>query len=455
MRECNGWLLLALLALTPVASPLFADDWPQWLGPQRDGVWREEGILDTFPDEGPKLRWKAEIGPGYSGPAVAGGRVVLMDRVAEPIDLKTAEVINQDDAPANPNIERRRIPGRERVVCFNEADGKRLWTHDYECDYTSAGPYTIGPRTTPVIENGRIYILGAEGHLACLRARNGRTIWSRELKQDFGVDPPLWGYASHLLIDAKKLIVMVGGATTTTVALQKRNGLELWWALSSSETGYAPPVLATFGGKRQLLIWHGEALNGLDPESGRLYWSVPVKAQYGMAIATPRVVGHDIYLMCFNRQSQLIRVGPTGEDAAMVWSGDTRRGIGGVLNTPFLLDGHVYACGPDGRYACARLSDGKVLWTTFQPATGERPATWANVFTVRQGNRFFLANDQGDLIIAGLTPGGYEERSRTHLIDPTHEVAGRKVVWSHPAFANRSIYLRNDAELRCYSLAAP
>ena len=455
MRGCNGMLLLALLALAAPPPNAAGDDWPQWLGPQRDSVWRESGILNTFPKDGPKLRWKADIGPGYSGPAVVGQRVFVMDRVAPSIDLSKAPVTNQDENPANSNFERHHIPGRERIVCLRESDGKRLWVHEYDAEYTTAGPYAIGPRTTPVFEDGRVYALGAEGHLVCVRARNGKQVWVRKLKSDFGVGTPTWGFASHLLVDGDRVICMVGGASTTTVAFNAKTGLEMWWSLSSAELGYAPPVKASFGGKDQIIIWHGESINGLDPESGKVYWSVPIKAQYGMAIAMPRVQGHHIFIMSYNRQSHLIKVGPSGDDAAIVWKGDTRIGIGGVMNTPFLMDGHIYACDHGGHYTCARMDTGERLWSTYQPATGERPASWANVFTIQHGSRFFLANDLGDLIIANLSPKGYEELSRAHLIDPTHEVSGRRLLWSHPAFANRSVYLRNDKEIRCYSLAAP
>ena len=158
--------------------------------------------------------------------------------------------------------------------------------------------------------------------------------------------------------------------------------------------------------------------------------------------------------MSFSRKSALIRVADDGQDAEIVWKGTTNRGVDGVLNTAIVRDGHIYGCGYNGRYICARLSDGERLWETFEPSTGQRPASWANVFTVPQGDRYFHANDQGDLIIAQMTPDAYTEIDRAHLIDPTHDVAGRTLVWSHPAFANRSIYLRNDGEIRCYSLSS-
>ena len=142
-----------------------------------------------------------------------------------------------------------------------------------------------------------------------------------------------------------------------------------------------------------------------------------------------------------------------GQSATLAWRGNTRRGVGGVHNTAFLSEGHLYACGNSGRYICARLADGKWVWSTYVPAGGERPISWGNVFTVKQADRYFLANDLGDLIIAHLSPKGYKEISRAHLIEPTHQVGRRRLVWSHPAFANRSVYLRNDKEIRCYSLA--
>ena len=125
------------------------------------------------------------------------------------------------------------------------------------------------------------------------------------------------------------------------------------------------------------------------------------------------------------------------------------------MNRPFIQDGRIYGCGHHGRFLCARLEDGEWLWDTYRPSTGERPADWASVFMVQHRDRFFLANDLGDLILARLSPTGYTEISRAHRIEPTHQVWGRPLVWSHPAFANRHVVLRNDAEIRSYSLSAP
>ena len=278
-------------------------------------------------------------------------------------------------------------------------------------------------------------------------------IWARDFKKDYQLKIAEWGTAAHPLVDGNKLICVVGGQGSTCVAFDKMTGKELWRALSAEKPGYCPPVIHTLGEKRQLLIWHSDAVEALDPETGQVYWTVEIKPTFAMSIGQPVVENNRVYVMSFNRVSACIDVAADGQSAQLRWRGDTRRGIAGVHNTAFIQNGHIYACGNGGRYGCARLTDGEKLWSTFAPATGQRPASWANVFTIKQGDRFFLANDLGELIIARLTPQGYEEVSRSKLIEPTHQVGRRLLVWSHPAFANRSIYLRNDRELRCYSLA--
>ena len=196
-------------------------------------------------------------------------------------------------------------------------------------------------------------------------------------------------------------------------------------------------------------------MESLDPRTGEVFWTVPVKPTFGMSIGHPVVEGRQVFVMSFNRVSACIEVSEDGGRAKLKWKGNARRGVGGVFNTAVIADGHVYAGGQNGRYVCARLSDGKQLWNTFALANGKRPASWANVFTIRQGSRYFLANDLGELIIARLNSSGFEELSRARLIEPTHKVGNRLLVWAHPAVANRSVYLRNDREIRCYSLAKP
>ena len=441
-----GWSLACLFSvlLLGFAWRCAADDWPQWLGPQRDGVWRETGIVEKFPAGGPARIWRVEIGAGYSGPSVVGEKVFVMDRI---MPAETPK-------PKSP-FDLAHIPGHERVLCFNDADGKLLWKHEYDCPYNVS--YGAGPRTTPLVAGGRVFTLGTMGNLACLNATNGGVIWERDFKKDFALKIPTWGVSANPLIDGKKLICVVGGEGSVAVAFDKETGQELWRALSAKEPGYAPPMIYELGGRRQLILWHAEAVNGLDPETGRVLWTEPWKLNYGMAIATPRQFGEQLYLSCFYNGSLMLRFTP-GKDAPVVdWrtekmnERDTRH-LNCTMNTPFIADGYIYGACSYGQYRCLRADTGERLWETFAPTSG-KSERWGNCFTVKHDSRFFLFSEQGDLILAKLSPTGYAEVSRAHLLDPLNTDPGRPVVWSHPAFAHRRVYVRNDRELICVDLA--
>ena len=223
-------LLLAVLLPPLLPASARGEDWPQWLGPQRDGVWRESGILNRFPSNGLPVRWRVSIGSGYSGPAVAQGRVYVMDRQLAP------GAANPSDA-----FGRGTIPGTERLLCLDESDGRVLWQDQYDCEYTVS--YPSGPRATPTVHAGKVYSLGTEGHLRCLDAERGTLHWSRDFKKDLGVSTPMWGFAGHPLIEGNKVICLAAGSGSVAVAFDKDTGKELWRALSAKEPGYAPPMI--------------------------------------------------------------------------------------------------------------------------------------------------------------------------------------------------------------------
>ncbi len=448
--------VLLLLLNSFFTQPLVthADDWQQWLGPNRDGTWAEDKIPETFPATGPALLWKQAIGGGYSGPAVASGYVILMDRVVTPT-TGDETFLHEGEIPKNANFVRQRILGKERVLCFRESDGKPLWQHEYACPYSTVTTYAIGPRATPTIDEDRVYTLGAEGDLRCLRIADGSVLWTKDFKTDYRVPTPNWGFASPPLVDQDRLICIVGGPSSGCVAFDKHTGRELWRTLSAAEPGYSAPVIRSVAGHRQLLVWDSDALHGLNPANGKPLWSVAFPSTYAMSVATPQVLDDSVFIMCYNGKSCVIKVRGDGMSASIRWEGDRRTGIDGVHNTAQLVEGHAYGCGNGGRYVCARLSDGKRLWDTFQPASATRPIAWGNVFTVRltaYRNRYILINDHGEIILAKMNPQGYIEQDRAQVITPTHQAGGRKLIWSHPAFANRRIYLRNDEELRSYDL---
>jgi outer membrane protein assembly factor BamB len=438
--------VLAVLAAGLLLPAARADDWPQWLGPKRDGVWRETGILEAFPKGGPTIRWRSPLGAGYSGPAVAAGRVYVTDRLAEPA--------------RKPG--KRSIAGKERVLCLDEATGKVLWKHEYDCPYRVG--YPAGPRATPVVHGDKVYTLGTMGGLLCLEAATGKVLWSKNFPRDYRAPVPVWGFAAHPLLDGDKLICLVGGEGSVAVAFHKDTGRELWRALSAQEPGYCPPMIYEAAGRRQLIVWHPEAVNGLDPETGKLYWRRPFAVRAGITIATPRREGDRLFVSSFYNGSLMLHLAADRPGARALWKGkrDSEQprlsdGLHSLMSTPFLKDGHVYGVCSYGQLRCLKADTGERVWETLR-ATGtqDKPVErWANAFLVAQGDRFFLFNEKGDLIIARLTPKGYQEVSRAHILEPTNRMPGRPVVWSHPAFAQRSMYARNDKEIVCVSLAAP
>ena len=437
--------LFLFLAGFVFARGAFADDWPQWLGPKRDGIWRENGIIESFPATGANIRWRIPVGAGYSGPAVANGRVYLTDRLLAK-DAKN---------PSDP-FQKGEIAGMERVLCLNEKDGAVLWQHQYDCPYTVS--YPAGPRATPTVDGERVYTLGAEGNLICFNAEKGDVLWSKDFKKEFAIPTPLWGFAGHPLVDGNKLICLAGGNGSVAVAFDKSTGKELWRALTAKEPGYCPPTLIEAGGKRQLIIWHPESINSLDPETGSLYWTEPFKVQSGLSIPTPKQAGDLLLVTSFYNGSRMLKLDAAKPAETLLWhdrknSEKDTDGLHSIMSTPVVDRGYVYGICSYGQLRCLKADTGERIWETFA-ATTKKETRWGNAFIVPNGNRFFIFNELGDLIIAKLTPNGYDEISRAHIVDPTNTAAGRDVVWTHPAFANRCAYIRNDKEIVCVNLGA-
>lgn len=434
MRKLNSFLLF-LLATSGVVR---ADDWPQWMGPNRDGTWLEAGTVRSLPPSGPKVLWRAPIRSGYSGPAVVGGRVFITD-------YETADVTTGDPSA------RSALNGRERVLCLDAKTGREIWKHAYDCPYKIS--YPAGPRCTPTVSGGKVYTLGAEGHLYCFDATSGSVHWFKRLKDAYKIPAPMWGFTGHPLVDGQKLICLVGGDGTTLVAFDKDTGKELWRSLSSREPGYCAPSIITAGGKRQLLIWTPESINSVDPESGKPFWSVDLEPEYGMSIMAPRQSGDLLFAGGIGWKSALLKLAKDKPGAELVWYGKKDTSVYPVNSTPIIVDGVMYGVDQPGQLRAVRIETGERLWETTWPTTGEKPASSGTAFLVKNGNRWFIFNERGELVIAKLTPEKYEEVSRAKILEPTGDCFGRPVVWSHPAFANRCMFARNDKEIVCVSLA--
>lgn len=434
------WTTLAMtFGLSMVIAAVgLADEWPHWMGPQRDNVWREDGLVEKFPDEGLPVLWRHPVAGGYSGPAVTGGRVFVTDYVTK------------DDVKVD-NFSRDEFTGMERVLCLDEKTGEEIWKHEKAVKYGIS--YPAGPRCTPTVDGDRVYTLGAEGNLFCFKVDDGELLWEHDLKTEYSTKSALWGYAAHPLIDGNKLITLVGGQGSHIVAFDKMNGDELWRSTTAPEQGYCPPTIIEAGGVRQLVLCRPDAVSSINPDNGKEYWSVPYEATNGSIIMSPMKIGNLLYVAGYSKQSLLLELDEDSPAVKEIWRNKARDAICPVNVQP-IADGEIiYGFDQDGEFAAMQLPDGERLWSTPEPISDRKLGT-GTAFIVRQGDRYWFFTEKGDLVLGNLSPEGFEELDRTHVIEPTNLAFGRDVVWSMPAFANRHVYIRNDKEIICLDASA-
>lgn len=433
-------ILIALVSIC-LSAKLDADDWSMWMGPNRDNTWNESGLIDSFPDGGPKEVWSTEIGLGYSGPSVAEGKIVVTDFFSDS-NVKIA------------NFERREFKGVERVLCLDEKTGKILWKHETPLTYTIS--YPSGPRCTPIIENNRVYTLGAEGNFYCFDLSTGDIVWSKSLKKEYSTKSALWGYAAHPLIDGDKIITLAGGKGSHIVALDKNSGSEIWRSLTAPEQGYAPPTIIESGEKRQLITLRPDAVTSINPETGKEFWSVPYEANSGSIIMSPLAIGNYLYAGGYSKKSLMVKLNWAEMTAEVMWRNKGNSAISPVNVQPYLDKENSIAYGMDqtGDMRAMRFPEGDLAWATSKPVSKRRVGN-GTAFIVRIGktDRYWLFNDSGELIIAEITPKGYSEIDRAKVIEPSNNAFNRAVVWSMPAFANRRVYIRNDNKIICLDVS--
>ncbi len=421
-------ITLICSSIFALLSPgLHAADWPQWRGASRDGVWRETGIIKTVPRSGLKVRWRAKIGRGYSGPVVAEGRVFVTDQVFK--------------------------PELERVLCFEEATGKPVWTHSYPVDYEYM-EYGNGPRASPTVYDGKVYTLGTQGDLCCLDAATGKLFWQKDLAKEYKAKLPRYGVSVAPLIEGDLLIVCIGGQPEASViAFDRISGKERWKALSDNPA-YSAPIVVNQGGCRQAIIWTADNIVSLNPTTGEVYWKEKWKTSFDAAqvVATP-ILRKDrlLFVMAWNRGSRMLKLDSKKPAASLVWR--TRSRPTTSMSTPIMLDdNHFYSIDNVGGLCCLDANSGDEVWRTTEVA-GSSPGGHAHM--TPNGNMVFLFNHRGQLISALLTKNGYQETGRTLLVEPTAAYRAQgPVTWAHPAYANKHIIARNDRVLVSASLDA-
>jgi outer membrane protein assembly factor BamB len=392
----------------PVAVTLSAGDWPEFRGPNRDGVIAGVHVPTDWGTAPPRPLWRQRVGPAWSSVIVVGER------------LYTQEQRDKQEA----------------VVCYEAATGKELWAHEDATRFwdTVSG---AGPRATPTFANGRVYTLGGTGVLNCLDAATGKCYWTHDLKTDAGATPPLWGFAGSPLVADGNVIVFAGGKGDRTLLAYRADSGEPAWAAPAGEGSYSSPQLVTLAGKRQCLLLSDGGLTAVDPQTGTVLW------KYGRAMpgaprtAQAHVVGATEVLVP-------TLAGPGLERISVTLDGDTwkveRLGESTALKPEFpdvvVYEGHVYGFDLN-QFCCVDLATGKRCWRGGRYGRGE-------VMLLPGQALLLVVSETGELVLLAANPQRQEELGRFQALN------GK--TWNHPVVAHGRLYVRNAEEMACYDL---
>jgi outer membrane protein assembly factor BamB len=398
-----------VLIVLLVASPASAADWPQFLGPTRNGVSTETGLVALWDKNGPPVLWSVPVGEGYGAPVIVGDRLILFHRQGD----------------------------EEVVECLHAVMGATRWKHAYATRYRDDFGKGDGPRSTPTVADGRVYTLGPDGQLTCLELATGKKVWDRPLNDDYQVPRGFFGVATSPLVEGDLVLVNVGGRDAGIVALAKDTGKEVWKA-TNHEASYASPVAATIDGVRYVFFFTREGFVALDPKTGHIYFKEHFRSRMNASVnaASPVVAGNLVlFTASYGTGAILLRVKKDGFEE--VWRRDDV--LSSHYNTPIVHEGFLY--GSDGRQEsgarlrCIDLATAKVRWT--------REDFGCTSMLLADG-KLILLTEAGDLVLAQPTPEAYRELARaTVLSGPCR---------AELALANGRLYGRDNKKLVCWDV---
>jgi outer membrane protein assembly factor BamB len=367
-----------------------------------------------LPAGGLKTMWRTPIGPGFSGISVAAGRVYTMDKPKEPADT-------------------------ERILCLDAASGQTVWEHRYTAKYGDLD-YGKGPRCTPTVLDGRVYTLGAVGHVVCLDANSGELIWKLDLVRDFKAQQPTWGFAASPVIHGQKVLIHAGMDRGAYLAVDRTTGKEIWRG-GPDPTGYGTPIVIQRAGRDELIGWTPEHVIGLSLSDGKEFWRVPYKVTYGVSMATPVFHNNTVVVCGYWDGSKAISLGTSPSDAKLLW--EENKFLRGVMSPPLYRDGHIYLLDKQHGLICFQMATGEKVWSDNNQLTPRDRNPQMNLIWLGETDRSLCLNAEGELELVKLAPTGFQEFWRTKIIGPT---------WAHPAFAGSHVFARDDSELVCVEL---
>ena len=419
MKKCSFGIrgLLALSAAMSVA----ASDWPQWRGPERNGISRETGLLKEWPKDGPKLLWKVSAaGRGYATPAVVGERLYLLGNDG------------LDD---------------EFVQALEVKDGKRVWqTRLGKVGNPRQQPNFPAARSTPTVEGEFLYALGSDGDLACVELGTGKVRWQKNLRTDFGGKPGNWAYSESPLIDGDSLLCTPGGSTATLLALNKNTGEVIWKRAlpEGDEAAYASAIIVEVGGVKQYVQLLQKGLVGAEAKTGRFLWRYgkPV-SRYGANIPTPLTSDGYIYSAAAGTGGGVVKLkvnGGTVEPEQVYFESKFPTAIGGAVKIGDFLYGTTAEA-----LLCAEFATGQVKWE--DRALGAASLCYAD-------GRLYLHGENGEVGLVEPGPESYRQKGRFTPPDQPKHANEMEKAWAYPVVANGRLYIRDHGMLWCYDIKA-
>ena len=405
-------LLIATALLIHCCALLRADDWPQWLGPHRNGVSAEKGLLESFPKGGPKIVWQRDIGEGFAGPVVAGERVIVFHR----------------------------LDNDEVVECLNTAGGKTAWKFAYPTNYRDTYSKGNGPRSTPLISGDKLITLGAEGTLYCLTLEAGKKVWSRSLTNDYKASLGFFGVGTSPIVEQNLVLINVGGKQAGIVAFDLATGKEVWKA-TADPASYSSPTVCTIDGQRRAVFFTRTGPVVLEPKTGKVLHQQRWRSRNDLSVngATPLVIGDlAFFSTSYETGALLLKLKKDGADE--VWNDEEI--MASQYNTSIYHDGHIY--GFDGRvdsrtpptFRCFELKTKKVKWD--QPEFG-------NGSMILADGRLIVLTEKGDLCLVQASPAAFRETGRARLFE---DGPCRAQI----ALANGRLYARDQKKIVCVDM---
>ncbi|MEA2560428.1 MAG: outer membrane protein assembly factor BamB [Acidobacteriota bacterium] len=384
------------LALSLVAGVVAAADWPQFRGPNRDGISPEPAVLKSWPANGPKVLWKVPIGEGYAQVVSSKGR------------LFTFSGQGSDEIAA----------------ALDAATGKQIWRVRIDSKYEDG--QGNGPRSTPTVDGDLVYVLSPRGKLAALKTANGQVAWQHDLRTEYGANPPGWGISTSPLVEGNLLVVNVGGSgNKSIIAFDKTNGKPVWTSQSDG-AGYSAPIAITVRGVRQVIVFTADGIVSVSPEDGRLFWRTSWKTEYDVNAATPIFFPPDKLFVSsgYGTGSALLQINRT--NVAEVWRS---RGMKNQFSSSVLHNGILYGF-DDSTFKAIDAATGNERW---------KQRGFGHGSLILAGGHLIVLSDRGKLALVEATPEEYRELGNAQVLE------GK--CWTSPSLADGRLYVRNEEQL--------